>query len=203
MAGQDPYKLDGRQALAFKKKVQTVFQDTAAALDPRMTVGASIQEGLHVHGIGTTAERQSAVSQMLERVGLEPAIAARYPHMLSGGQRPAREHRTKSHPGARNPDRRRAGLGAGCFDPSANPGPFERACTKSSISRSSSSATTSGSSANSAIPSRSCKTAGSSSMTAAKPCSKPHVIPVRGSCWTLSLALSPKKSPDHLADVQR
>jgi ABC-type glutathione transport system ATPase component len=87
VAGRDPYKLDGKEALAFRKRVQTVFQDTAAALDPRMTVGASIQEGLDVHGIGTSAERRSAVSQMLERVGLEPAMAARYPHMLSGGQR--------------------------------------------------------------------------------------------------------------------
>ena len=84
---QNPHKLDGKEAFAFKKTIQTVFQDTAAALDPRMTVGASIQEGLDVHRIGTLADRRRAVDHALERVGLECTIAERYPHMLSGGQR--------------------------------------------------------------------------------------------------------------------
>ncbi len=87
VGGQDPFQLRGADLLAFRRRVQVVFQDNAASLDPRMTVGEAIREGLDIHRIGTPAQRRARVEEMLDRVGLDPAYAQRYPHTLSGGQR--------------------------------------------------------------------------------------------------------------------
>lgn len=71
----------------FRRNVQMVFQDSAASLNPRMTIEASIMFGPLVHGTGREPARARAHA-LLERVGLEPArFAGRYPHELSGGQR--------------------------------------------------------------------------------------------------------------------
>lgn len=83
--GEMEYRKADRKA--FTARVQAVFQDPMSALDPRRTIGYTMSEPLRAHGIGTKAERSAAVSGMLERVGLDPSYAGRYPRELSGGQR--------------------------------------------------------------------------------------------------------------------
>ena len=70
-----------------RKRIQMVFQDPYASLNPRMTVAQIVAEPLHIHGLGTAAEIQARVLQLLDRVGLTKAQADRYPHQFSGGQR--------------------------------------------------------------------------------------------------------------------
>jgi microcin C transport system ATP-binding protein len=67
--------------------MQIVFQDPYGALSPRMTVGEIVGEGLAVHERLSKAERDARVAAALEEVGLQPAMAERYPHEFSGGQR--------------------------------------------------------------------------------------------------------------------
>lgn len=86
-SGQDLAGLDAGQLRAFRRKAQIVFQDPFASLNPRMTVGAMIQEVLSVHGIGRGAEAAPLVTALLSRVGLAGDAALRYPHEFSGGQR--------------------------------------------------------------------------------------------------------------------
>ena len=69
------------------KEIQLVFQDSSAALNPRMKVLALAAEGLYTQQIGKPAERQQIAAELLQKVGLEPALFSRYPHQLSGGQR--------------------------------------------------------------------------------------------------------------------
>jgi peptide/nickel transport system ATP-binding protein len=70
-----------------RREVQMVFQDPYASLNPRMTVGQIIAEPLIAHRIGDPAERTRRVTALLQRVGLDPEAAARYPRDFSGGQR--------------------------------------------------------------------------------------------------------------------
>ena len=83
--------LDGAAPMARGHKtttrIQTVFQDPFASLNPRMRIGDSIAEGPLTHGLTTRAELPAMVAGWLARVGLDPAFAARYPHQFSGGQR--------------------------------------------------------------------------------------------------------------------
>nr|WP_267135201.1 ABC transporter ATP-binding protein [Halomonas dongshanensis] len=73
---------------ALRQQVQYIFQDPFASLDPRKTVGFSIAEPIHTHGLMTGSKRiQQRVDELLERVGLRPEHARRYPHEFSGGQR--------------------------------------------------------------------------------------------------------------------
>jgi len=69
------------------KKIQMIFQDPYASLNPRLTIGDIVAEPLVIDKFGTRAERQSKVSEILELVGLQQSDAARYPHQFSGGQR--------------------------------------------------------------------------------------------------------------------
>jgi peptide/nickel transport system ATP-binding protein len=85
--GMDVLTLGRRNLKALRRRLQIVFQDSESALDPRMTVGEAVREGLDIHNLGTPAERREQVAAMLERVGLDPDHAARPPHRLSGGQR--------------------------------------------------------------------------------------------------------------------
>ena len=71
----------------FKKEIQMIFQDPMASLDPRMTVGESIAEGLIIRGTKDRDEIRKKVAEILELVGLRPEHAGRYPHEFSGGQR--------------------------------------------------------------------------------------------------------------------
>ncbi len=87
VAGAVPAALRGAHRRRFRARVQCVFQDSAAALNPRMSIGAAIQEGLDIHRVGDGPARARAVHDMLECVGLPRRTAERYPHELSGGQR--------------------------------------------------------------------------------------------------------------------
>jgi peptide/nickel transport system ATP-binding protein/oligopeptide transport system ATP-binding protein len=70
-----------------RRDMQIIFQDPMGSLDPRMRVRDIVGEGLVIHGIGSAHEREAQVKDMLERVGLHPEAADRFPHEFSGGQR--------------------------------------------------------------------------------------------------------------------
>ena len=72
----------------YRQRMQIIFQDPYASLNPRMTVGAIIQEGMQAHNIGGSIdERHTRVAELMRRVGLSPDMVTRYPHEFSGGQR--------------------------------------------------------------------------------------------------------------------
>ncbi|MBL5897579.1 glutathione ABC transporter ATP-binding protein GsiA [Lelliottia amnigena] len=79
--------LSASQLQPLRRDIQFIFQDPYASLDPRQTVGYSIMEPLRVHGLLQGDEAQRRVAWLLERVGLKPEHAWRYPHEFSGGQR--------------------------------------------------------------------------------------------------------------------
>jgi len=85
--GQDITKLRGARLRRIRRKMQMIFQDPFASLDPRMTVGDIVQEPLDNFAIGTRSERQKRVQELLRLVGLNPNFTNRYPHEFSGGQR--------------------------------------------------------------------------------------------------------------------
>ncbi|MFN3993202.1 MAG: ABC transporter ATP-binding protein [Tabrizicola flagellatus] len=87
IAGQAMEGLDAQGLKAMRRKVQMVFQDPMAALNPRMRVGDLIAEPLLIHGIGDAASQRARASDLMVRVGLEPEHLNRYPHEFSGGQR--------------------------------------------------------------------------------------------------------------------
>ena len=80
--------LSRRDLLAMRRRIQIIFQDPYSSLNPRMTVGAIINEPIKVHGIEPDAtRRQDRVRELLSICGLDPHFADRYPHEMSGGQR--------------------------------------------------------------------------------------------------------------------
>ena len=79
--------LKGEQLRQMRRKMQMIFQDPYASLNPRMTVGQLVGEPLMVHNVATGAEINERVLHLLELVKLNPAFASRYPHEFSGGQR--------------------------------------------------------------------------------------------------------------------
>jgi oligopeptide/dipeptide ABC transporter ATP-binding protein len=89
--GRDPAGSNGRAPArvlrAYRRHVQIVFQDPTTSLDPRAKIGSTIAEPLRAHGIVPRAQVQDRIAELLAEVGLEPEMAARYPHQLSGGQR--------------------------------------------------------------------------------------------------------------------
>ena len=85
--GKDMSELDRREQKDFKRFNQMIFQDPYSCLDPRMTIGTIIEEGMKVHFDHTAAEREDIVRGLLYKVGLTPDFASRFPHELSGGQR--------------------------------------------------------------------------------------------------------------------
>jgi peptide/nickel transport system ATP-binding protein len=85
---QDIASVQGKDLLAFRKKMQIIFQDPYASLNPRLTIEQTLLEPMQVHGIGQSRkERVDRVVSLLEEVGLEPDYRRRYPHEFSGGQR--------------------------------------------------------------------------------------------------------------------
>lgn len=85
--GINVHKLDKKQAKDFTKKAQMIFQDPYASLDPRMTVGDIIGEGIDIHNLYTGKERMERIYDLLNTVGLNREHANRFPHEFSGGQR--------------------------------------------------------------------------------------------------------------------
>jgi oligopeptide/dipeptide ABC transporter ATP-binding protein len=85
--GNDLIMGNGRRPTKRTTRVQMIFQDPFASLNPRMRVGDTIAEGPVAHGLVSRADAQAYVRTWLEAVGLEPEFAARYPHQFSGGQR--------------------------------------------------------------------------------------------------------------------
>jgi peptide/nickel transport system ATP-binding protein/oligopeptide transport system ATP-binding protein len=85
--GKDVLALRGQELKDVRRHMQIIFQDPYASLDPRVPIGESVMEGLHIHGIGTPGERFDMMIDTIRKVGLEDYHARRYPHEFSGGQR--------------------------------------------------------------------------------------------------------------------
>lgn len=85
--GKDLIRLKGEEMRLMRRKMQMIFQDPYASLNPRMTVGQLVGEPLMVHNVATGGEIDERVAHLLELVNLNPTFASRYPHEFSGGQR--------------------------------------------------------------------------------------------------------------------
>ena len=85
--GRDILPMHGKELKDVRRHMQIIFQDPYASLDPRVPIGESVMEGLHIHNIGTRKERFDLMIDTLKKVGLEDYHARRYPHEFSGGQR--------------------------------------------------------------------------------------------------------------------
>ena len=87
VGGEDITGLDAQGMLPYRRRMQMIYQDPYASLNPRMTAGEIVGEPLIIHDVGTPAERRQRVAYLFERVGLRPAAMLSYPHEFSGGQR--------------------------------------------------------------------------------------------------------------------
>jgi oligopeptide/dipeptide ABC transporter ATP-binding protein len=85
--GQDITDLGPQSMLPYRRRMQMIYQDPYASLNPRMTAGEIVGEPLTVHDVGTPQERRERVAALFERVGLRPEAMLSYPHEFSGGQR--------------------------------------------------------------------------------------------------------------------
>jgi oligopeptide transport system ATP-binding protein len=85
--GVELTELKGEDLRSMRRRMQLVFQDPYASLNPRMTVGDIVAEPLQVHKIASRKERRQRVRELLEVVGFDPSFTNRYPHEFSGGQR--------------------------------------------------------------------------------------------------------------------
>ncbi|WP_280300945.1 ABC transporter ATP-binding protein [Nocardia neocaledoniensis] len=85
--GKDVSTLDAKGAFAFRRRVQPIFQNPYGSLDPMYSIFRTIEEPLRVHKIGTAAEREAVVRDLLDKVSLPSSVLRRYPNELSGGQR--------------------------------------------------------------------------------------------------------------------
>ena len=85
--GEDISKYNKAQKKEFTRRAQIIFQDPYASLNPRMTVGDIIGEGIDIHGLYSGDERQKKIYELLQLVGLNKEHASRFPHEFSGGQR--------------------------------------------------------------------------------------------------------------------
>jgi oligopeptide/dipeptide ABC transporter ATP-binding protein len=85
--GRDILGLSATEMMKLRGRMQIIFQDPYASLNPRMTVGDTLAEALHLHSIGGRAERPMRIRNLLEKVGLPAFAVERYPYEFSGGQR--------------------------------------------------------------------------------------------------------------------
>jgi oligopeptide/dipeptide ABC transporter ATP-binding protein len=85
--GRDVRSMGTSELRALRREMQIIFQDPVSSLNPRMTVGAIIREGLTIHKLAEGAAADARVRQLLQEVGLRPEYGNRYPHEFSGGQR--------------------------------------------------------------------------------------------------------------------
>src|SRR5579883_574420 len=84
---QDLAKLEGESLRLMRRRIQMIFQDPFASLNPRFTIGSLIAEPMHIFNLGTPQEIRERTLELLRVVGLRPEYADRYPHEFSGGQR--------------------------------------------------------------------------------------------------------------------
>ncbi|MHC0038276.1 ABC transporter ATP-binding protein [Pseudoneobacillus sp. C159] len=84
---KDIYKLTSAELRAARREMQLIFQDPFSSLNPRLSVGETLDRVLKIHGLGTKVEREQRIKEILELVGLSAFHARRYPHEFSGGQR--------------------------------------------------------------------------------------------------------------------
>ena len=85
--GTEITRLPREQMRRLRRQMQMIFQDPYSSLNPRMTAGAMIEEGLIIHRLGSRVERKKRVAELLDVVGLSPKVTGKYPHEFSGGQR--------------------------------------------------------------------------------------------------------------------
>ncbi len=85
--GEDLAKLHGEGLRQMRRRVQMVFQDPYASLNPRFTIGSLVSEPMHIYKLGTAKEIRERTEELLRVVGLRPEYIDRYPHEFSGGQR--------------------------------------------------------------------------------------------------------------------
>jgi len=87
LSGEDITDHDARRMLPYRRRMQMIYQDPYASLNPRMTVGEIVGEPLTIHRAVGAGERRDRVAALFERVGLRPELMDHYPHEFSGGQR--------------------------------------------------------------------------------------------------------------------
>ena len=87
VGGEDITHLGAEAMLPYRRRMQMIYQDPYASLNPRMTAGEIVGEPLIIHDVGTLQERREKVAALFERVGLRPEAMLNYPHEFSGGQR--------------------------------------------------------------------------------------------------------------------
>jgi len=85
--GRNIFGLPNSEMQALRREMQIIFQDPYASLNPRLSIRSIVAEPLKIHGIGDRSEQNDRVADLLEKVGLDPKFADRYPHEFSGGQR--------------------------------------------------------------------------------------------------------------------
>jgi oligopeptide/dipeptide ABC transporter ATP-binding protein len=85
--GSEVFTLDRAALRTLRRRMQIIFQDPYSSLNPRMTVGSAVAEGIEIHRLATGRDIGRRVGALLEEVGLDPGYARRYPHEFSGGQR--------------------------------------------------------------------------------------------------------------------
>jgi peptide/nickel transport system ATP-binding protein len=85
--GVDVFALDRTRLRELRRRMQIIFQDPYSSLNPRMTIGTAIAEGIEIHKLAPRADVPRRVGALLDEVGLDPTYARRYPHEFSGGQR--------------------------------------------------------------------------------------------------------------------
>ena len=85
--GVDIFSLNHKDLKERRRHMQIIFQDPYSSLDPRMTIGNAVSEGLKIHKVGNREQRQEMTLDILRKVGLEDYQTERYPHEFSGGQR--------------------------------------------------------------------------------------------------------------------
>jgi peptide/nickel transport system ATP-binding protein/oligopeptide transport system ATP-binding protein len=87
VGGEDITHLGAEAMLPYRRRMQMIYQDPYASLNPRMSAGEIVGEPLIIHDVGTPQERREKVAALFERVGLRPEAMLNYPHEFSGGQR--------------------------------------------------------------------------------------------------------------------
>ena len=122
--GRDILSMPAREFMPWKRRIQIIFQNPYASLNPRFTVGHILIEPMEIHGIGKGAQQRTDLAfELLQKVGLPEVSFYKYPHEFSG--RAAAAHRDRALPDdeARHPDLRRIGVGARRFGAGAGAEP--------------------------------------------------------------------------------